>query len=125
MFRPLLSGGKVLLEVVFDQVEQMRACGLSGDAVCLAGIQHQLELLAGVNESVDHLDGVLHVDVVVAGAVNFQQAAMQVGREHEGPIHLMVTDVVMPQMSGGELAQRLSAERPDTVAPKITSVTPA
>jgi PAS domain S-box-containing protein len=37
--------------------------------------------------------------------------ALRVGREHGGPIHLLVTDVVMPQMGGRELSDRLKAGR--------------
>jgi len=40
--------------------------------------------------------------------------AIEVCRKHPGPIHLMVTDVIMPQMSGRELAERLAAVRPET-----------
>ena len=39
--------------------------------------------------------------------------ALEISERHRGPIHLMVTDVVMPQMSGRELAQRLQPLRPD------------
>ena len=33
--------------------------------------------------------------------------------EHEGPVHLVITDIVMPEMGGGELARRLAGERPE------------
>ncbi len=39
--------------------------------------------------------------------------ALQICKDHEGPIHLMVTDVVMPHMSGRELAEHLIFLRPE------------
>ena len=39
--------------------------------------------------------------------------ALQICKDHQGPIHLMVTDVVMPHMSGRELAERLTSLRPE------------
>jgi CheY-like chemotaxis protein len=35
--------------------------------------------------------------------------AVDISERHRGPIQLMVTDVVMPQMSGRELAQRAAS----------------
>ena len=40
--------------------------------------------------------------------------ALQLAERHGGPIHLLVTDVVMPGMNGRELARRLLERRPDT-----------
>ena len=40
-------------------------------------------------------------------------AALQVCEEYTGPIHLLVSDVVMPGMGGRELADRLTAQRPE------------
>jgi len=45
---------------------------------------------------------------------NDGEDALKVSREHAGPIHLMLTDVVMPRMGGLELAGRLQGLRPDT-----------
>jgi signal transduction histidine kinase/DNA-binding response OmpR family regulator len=41
------------------------------------------------------------------------EEALQVAKAHEGPIHLLVTDVVMPRMSGRALADLLCSCRPE------------
>ena len=41
-------------------------------------------------------------------------AAVQICVAHQGPIHLLLTDVIMPGMNGRELAQRVSEIRPNT-----------
>jgi CheY-like chemotaxis protein len=40
--------------------------------------------------------------------------ALELGEQHVEPIHLLVTDVVMPKMSGHELAERLVGIHPET-----------
>ena len=40
------------------------------------------------------------------------EEALRVSREYCGPIDLMISDVVMPKMSGPHLAENLAAERP-------------
>jgi PAS domain S-box-containing protein len=40
--------------------------------------------------------------------------AMQIAVAHQGVIHLLLTDVIMPGMNGRELAQRISEIRPQT-----------
>ncbi len=39
--------------------------------------------------------------------------ALQACEEHRGPIHLLMTDLVMPGMSGQQLAVRLAGRRPE------------
>jgi two-component system cell cycle sensor histidine kinase/response regulator CckA len=38
--------------------------------------------------------------------------ALELARQHMGPIHLVIADVVMPEMGGAELADRFGAQRP-------------
>ena len=40
--------------------------------------------------------------------------AIQISRVHEGPIHLLLTDVIMPGMNGRELAQHITSARSET-----------
>jgi CheY-like chemotaxis protein len=41
-------------------------------------------------------------------------AALQLAEAHSGPIHLLMTDVVMAEMNGPELAAALQEQRPET-----------
>ena len=43
----------------------------------------------------------------------FRSLALHLAQRHSGPIHLLLTDVVMPGMSGRQLADRLAHARPD------------
>jgi CheY-like chemotaxis protein len=40
------------------------------------------------------------------------QEGLAIAREHPGPIHVVVTDMVMPRLSGRQLADQLARERP-------------
>jgi len=39
--------------------------------------------------------------------------ALRISGKHSGPIHLLLTDLVMPQMSGKALAEQLGSQRPE------------
>ena len=41
------------------------------------------------------------------------EEAIRICKQHENPIHLMLTDVVMPGMSGREMARRLADVHPE------------
>ena len=41
--------------------------------------------------------------------------AFSICDQHDGPIHFMVTDTVMPKMHGPELAKRVSSLYPETM----------
>jgi CheY-like chemotaxis protein len=39
--------------------------------------------------------------------------AIELAEQHVGPIHLLLTDMLMPQMGGGEVARRMTEVRPE------------
>src|SRR5260370_41422870 len=42
------------------------------------------------------------------------EEALRIAEGHTEPIHLLLTDVMMPRLNGVELAGRLTRQRPDT-----------
>ena len=48
--------------------------------------------------------------VLAAGTPN---EAIRLAREFAGQIHLLITDVVMPEMNGRDLAERIVENRPE------------
>jgi DNA-binding response OmpR family regulator len=51
------------------------------------------------------------------------ERACQLALAHEGTIHLLLTDVVMPGLTGLELAQKLQPSRPDMAVLFISGFT--
>jgi CheY-like chemotaxis protein len=49
--------------------------------------------------------------------------AVKICEVHKGPIHLLLTDVVMPGMSGGKVAEHVRAARPDARIVLMTGYT--
>ena len=70
---------------------------------------------------VDDDPGVLEVAARVLERVGYRvieatepEEALRLARAHQGRLDLVLTDVVMPGMSGRELAERLARQRPET-----------
>ncbi len=51
------------------------------------------------------------------------EAALQLAASYQDPIHMLITDVVMPGMSGRELAKQLGESRPDTAVLYLSGYT--
>ncbi len=85
----------------------------AGDAAAIEGGTETLLVVedeARVRELVADMLELAGYDVLAAATPS---AAEQISRDAGGTIHLLLTDVVMPEMSGFELSARLQADRPD------------
>jgi PAS domain S-box-containing protein len=101
---------KIYFPRIYDAVEPARA--VKADLPPLGGTE--TVLLAEDEEDVRLLmsEYLQQNGYAVLPARNGEDA-IEIAERHDGPIHLLVTDVVMPKIGGWELAERLANLRPD------------
>jgi signal transduction histidine kinase len=104
-----------IFRIYFPRVEQgSQGVGATGDAVAPARGKETILLVEdepavrGLVQETLRLHG-----YTVLEARHGIEALLTVAK-HTGPIDLLLTDVVMPQMSGPEVAEKLHSLRPDT-----------
>ena len=118
------SGGYIWVEsepgrgttfhVFLPRVDELEEAVEPAAAAPAQGIAGETILLVEDQEAVRHL---MREILEMSGYVILEAAsgkeAMRISAEHKAPIRLMVTDVVMPGMTGTELGQQLRAQRPE------------
>jgi signal transduction histidine kinase len=107
-------GRGTTFKVYLPRVEDVPAAGKSHFGVTRSPAGTETILLAEDEDAVRalarHVLKMLGYTVLEAG---HGKEALRLAEEHPGSIHLLVTDVVMPELGGQELAGRLSARRPE------------
>ena len=94
------------MRVVEEQPERAAQSGEHGRATILL-VEDEPAVLRIAKTMVERLG----YTVLTAGSAG---EAMRVAREHKGPIHLLMTDVIMPDMNGRDLATDLQSVSPET-----------
>jgi two-component system cell cycle sensor histidine kinase/response regulator CckA len=102
---------KIYLPAVAEPARPLAAASTAPQAASGEETLLLVEDEDGVRELLKELLGSLGYRVFAASCAS---EALQISASIDGDIALLVTDVVMPQMGGRELAQRLLAQRPDT-----------
>jgi PAS domain S-box-containing protein len=108
-------GQGTTFKIYFPLIEQ-HAHGVTGTADAVAPARGRETILLVEDEPA--VRGLVHETLRLHGytvldARHGIEALITIAR-HTGPIHLLLTDVVMPQMSGPEVAEKLQTIRPDT-----------
>jgi two-component system cell cycle sensor histidine kinase/response regulator CckA len=101
------------ISVAFARARSEQTDGADGDPSVVATAGSETILLV---EDEDAVRG-LASDILTAAGYRVLEAgsgddALTLAAAHEGSIDLLVTDVIMPRMSGGVLGQRLAEARP-------------
>ena len=74
----------------------------------------------GVREAISHF---LRAQGYTVLEARNPSAAIEIAEQQRGPIHLLITDIIMPEMNGRELARQLAAIRPEMSALYISGYT--
>ncbi|MGE3538590.1 MAG: response regulator [Candidatus Tectimicrobiota bacterium] len=107
-------GAGTTFTILLPQVQALQSPGAMEPGKALLQTGSETILLVEDDEAVRQL--VLHVLQHYGYSTleaRHARDAIALCAQHDGMIHLMVTDVVMPGMSGRELAERLAQSRPD------------
>jgi two-component system cell cycle sensor histidine kinase/response regulator CckA len=107
-------GRGATFKVYFPQAEQPAA--MQKPAAPAARLQQGSETVLLVEDE-DEVRAAVYESLQMRGyhvlKARHGKEALAICRRHAGPIHLLLTDVVMPQMTGPQLAQRLLPLRPE------------
>jgi CheY-like chemotaxis protein len=107
-------GAGTTFRVYLPRVESVPSATPTPDVVVPMGRGTETVLLVEDEDVVRNMirDVLQHRGYTVIEARHGAEA-LEIAAGHAGSIDLLVTDVVMPHVGGGELAQRLLAQRPD------------
>jgi PAS domain S-box-containing protein len=92
-------------KVIHDDAVEVEPEFNSGGMETILVVEDEEAILELTRQSLQHLG----YTVLAAG---LPEEAIRMSQEESGPIHVLITDVVMPQMNGRQLAERLIALRP-------------
>lgn len=117
------SGGSIIVESSLDRgtTFQIYFPRVEREVPGPAGVPDAIELAHGhetilLVEDEPSVRGLVHETLRLQGYTVLEARhgieALLTGARHGGPIHLLLTDVVMPQMSGPEVAEKLLTVRP-------------
>jgi CheY-like chemotaxis protein len=98
------------LETLVLPPDEVRSAAKAPDSPAAADVILLVEDDEAVRTLVRHVLQRAGYTVLDAGA---GKEALEIGDGHPSPVHLLITDVVMPGMSGPELARRLQLRHPN------------